>query len=336
LASDDANASVVRIPEEFKENVKDATVNLLGHQKRVGVIKFNPSASGIVATGSYDNTVKVWDVNTQVDVSTYTPFEDFVQGIEWSADGSRMVATAKDRYIRIFDPRQLETAISVLGFEGAKTTKAVFADNHNKVFATGFTKQNSRAIAFYDPRNMEHKIDEVELDQSAGVLLPFYDSDVSMLWITGKGDGNIRYYEVDDEEPFMHSLDEFRSNIPHKGVCFTPKSGVNYAANEVAFCLRLQKSLIEPIHFIVPRKGDQFQADLYPETFAGRAFCTGEEWISGTSGVPEKCDIREAAAAQSAHVEFVVRKNAAELEKELAEALDRIKQLEAEVAALRG
>lgn len=33
----------------------------------------------------------------------------------------------------------------------------------------------------------------------AGVILPFYDEESSLLYLAGKGDGNIRYYEVGDE-----------------------------------------------------------------------------------------------------------------------------------------
>ncbi|CAN0593918.1 unnamed protein product, partial [Laminaria digitata] len=29
-----------------------------------------------------------------------------------------------------------------------------------------------------------------------GVILPFYDDESSLLFLAGKGDGNIRYYEV--------------------------------------------------------------------------------------------------------------------------------------------
>lgn len=29
-----------------------------------------------------------------------------------------------------------------------------------------------------------------------GVILPFYDEESSLLYLAGKGDGNIRYYEV--------------------------------------------------------------------------------------------------------------------------------------------
>lgn len=43
---------------------------------------------------------------------------------------------------------------------------------------------------------LQDPVSEMDLDQSAGVLMPFYDQDTSVLFLGGKGDGNIRYYEL--------------------------------------------------------------------------------------------------------------------------------------------
>jgi coronin-1B/1C/6 len=332
MASDDGTASMCRIPEEFKENIRDPLVHLTGHQKRIGALTFNPAASNILATGSYDNTIKIWDVEAQAEVLELNCFGDYIQNIQWNTDGSQMVVTCKDKKIRIIDPRQADAVVTVDGFAGAKSQRGVFLDNHGKLVVTGFTKTACRAYRIYDPKNMS-SYEEEELDQAAGVLLPFYDPDTSVLYITGKGDGLIRYFEMEDG--VLHHLSDFRSNTPHKGVCFTPKTGVDYMSCEVAFCLRLQRSLVEPIHFIVPRKSELYQEDLYPPTYAGKPSVTAEEWLSGQNKAPEKIDIREAADAAGG-AEFVAKKSPAELEKELAEANARIAELEALVAKLQG
>jgi len=41
------------------------------------------------------------------------------------------------------------------------------------------------------------------------------------------------------------------------------------AGRQVARFIRLTQSAMEPVSLTVPRKGDQFQEDLYPDTFAG-------------------------------------------------------------------
>eukprot|EP00293_Proteomonas_sulcata_P000307 CAMPEP_0184324166 /NCGR_PEP_ID=MMETSP1049-20130417/133860_1 /TAXON_ID=77928 /ORGANISM="Proteomonas sulcata, Strain CCMP704" /LENGTH=193 /DNA_ID=CAMNT_0026645871 /DNA_START=502 /DNA_END=1084 /DNA_ORIENTATION=- len=43
---------------------------------------------------------------------------------------------------------------------------------------------------------------------------------------------------------------------------------------------------MEPVTFSVPRKGDQFQGDLYPDTFAGKAALKSKEWFDGNNAAP--------------------------------------------------
>ena len=66
-----------------------------------------------------------------------------------------------------------------------------------------------------------------EIDQAAGVIMPFYDPDTKILFLGGKGDGNIRYYELVDEAPFAHPLSEHRTSVAAKGLAFLPKRACN-------------------------------------------------------------------------------------------------------------
>lgn len=108
--------------------------------------------------------------------------------------------------------------------------------------------------------------------------------------MTGKGDGNIRYWECVDEKPYAFPLSEYRSTVACKGMCFLPKRGLDVMKVnadippscvdcltsstdqcETARALKLTGNTVEPLRFIVPRKSDAFQEDLYPPTFAGVA-----------------------------------------------------------------
>jgi hypothetical protein len=75
-----------------------------------------------------------------------------------------------------------------------------------------------------------------------------------VLFLAGKGDGNIRYYEVVDEAPYVHYLSEFKSNTPQRGMAMVPKRGVNVSENEIVKMLKLSTKCMEPISFQVPRK----------------------------------------------------------------------------------
>ena len=50
----------------------------------------------------------------------------------------------------------------------------------------------------------------VELDTSNGVMFPMYDPDANLIFLCGKGDSVIRYFEVTPEPPFVHYINTFQ------------------------------------------------------------------------------------------------------------------------------
>ena len=70
-----------------------------------------------------------------------------------------------------------------------------------------------------------------------------------------QGDGNIRYFELDNVAPYAYYLSEYKSATPQRGLGWLPKRGVNVAECEVARCYKLTpKGTVEIVSFIVPRK----------------------------------------------------------------------------------
>jgi coronin-1B/1C/6 len=332
-ASEDGYAKVSQIPAGgLTEQIKDPVATFTGHQKKVMWCNFNPVASNVLMTAAYDHSVKIWDVEAQTEiVSCDGPHTDLIQSVCWNRNGSQILSTCKDKYIRLWDPRAADAMVTVLGHEGGKSSRGVFADHQNKLFVTGFSKTSVRKLRCYDPRSMDKHLAEYEFDQSAGVLMPKYDEDLKILWVGGKGDGNIRYFEIDDEDEIIHHLSDFRSGDPQKGLGFAWKTAVDTSINEIQRVYRVMKDFIEPIKFIVPRTSDQFQADLYPDTIAGVAQLTCSEWVSGKNAEPTMGSVVDLIKAERVAVKIEVKKSVGELEKELADALARIEALEAEL-----
>ncbi|MEE6518133.1 hypothetical protein FKM82_028885, partial [Ascaphus truei] len=131
-----------------------------------------------------------------------------------------------------------------------------------------------------------------DLDGSSGLLFPFHDTDTNMLYMVGKGDGNIRYYEVSPLKPYLHYLNEYRSHLPQKGIGVMPKRGLDVSSCEVFRFYKLVtiKSFMEPISMIVPRRSESYQDDIYPMTTGTQPALTAHEWLSGINrgqrGIP--------------------------------------------------
>ncbi|VEL29224.1 unnamed protein product [Protopolystoma xenopodis] len=125
------------------------------------------------------------------------------------------------------------------------------------------------------------------MDTSNGVLFPFYDSDTNMIYLCGKGDSTIRYFEITDEEPYVHFINMLTSSDPQRGMGWMPKRGLDVNQNEIARFYKLHtKGLCEVIPFTVPRKSGLFQEDLYPDTAGDTPSLTAEEWATGKDANP--------------------------------------------------
>jgi hypothetical protein len=109
-------------------------------------------------------------------------------------------------------------------------------------------------MALWEARDLSKPLLKQTIDSASGLIMPFFDKDTSLLFLAGKGDGNIRYYEVVDEAPYIHYISEFKSNVPQRGLCLLPKRAVNVSECEVVRICKLSTKLNEPVSFQVPRK----------------------------------------------------------------------------------
>ena len=81
----------------------------------------------------------------------------------------------------------------------------------------------SAQIHVWDPRNLVKPIYEHELDTQSGVLMAFVDEDTGLVYVGGKGDGNIRVFDLWEHDPPLNMLTEFGSKTPQRGLCCLPK-----------------------------------------------------------------------------------------------------------------
>jgi len=72
------------------------------HKRAVMTLTFSPDEK-ILATGSWDCTVKLWDLQTGALVATLAGHTDYVQSIAFSPDGKRLASGSDDQTLRIWD-----------------------------------------------------------------------------------------------------------------------------------------------------------------------------------------------------------------------------------------
>jgi len=342
-SSEDGYTKLWKIPDEgVTENLETPVQTLSGHKRKVGTVNFNPIADNVIATTSNDYLIKIWDVETGQAKHDIAGHVDIIQSSCWNYNGSLYSTASKDKKIRLIDPRANSIIADVEAHQGVKGMRVCFLGSKNLLFSMGFSKTSERQFNIWDPKKMDAPIRNENIDTMAGILMPFYDNDCCVLYLAGKGDGNIRYYEVVDEAPYVHYLSEFKSASPQRGMGWHPKLAVDLNNCEIARMLKLTATAIEPISFTVPRKSDQFQDDLYPPTFAGTPSLSAEEWESGKNADPKMIQLSPgfvAPRAKETEFKAVVattkEKSVAELKDENDRLVKRVAYLEAEVAKLQ-
>src|SRR5690349_5654935 len=77
---------------------------LKGHTALVYSVAFSPDGK-VLATGSYDNTVKLWDFKARKELLTLKGHTAPVYSVAWSPDGKTLASASQDKTIRLWNPK---------------------------------------------------------------------------------------------------------------------------------------------------------------------------------------------------------------------------------------
>jgi len=287
--SEDTTLRLWNIPEPFTEDVTEPLAKLSGHSKKVNLVQFHPSAESIVASAGFEGTVRVWNIESQSSVFAIKGVAESLTSLEWSYNGSQILTASRDKTIRIGDPRASAWVQEFKGHEGPKPQKAAWLGNDGYIATVGFSKTYAREMYLWSVSNLSKPVQVIPVDQQAGVLYPFYDEDCKVLYLAGKGDGNMRYYELADGQ--LCYLNQHTSVVPQKGIGFVPKRYLNVSQNELMRCLKLTNHTLESVTFNSMRKTEGFQEDLYPPCISGEPSLKAEEWTSGRDADPKRMSL---------------------------------------------
>ncbi|KAL6476542.1 hypothetical protein MHYP_G00150410 [Metynnis hypsauchen] len=269
-----------------------------------------PTAHNVLMSAGCDNVVILWNVaRGEAAVRIDSLHTDLIYSACWNSDGSQILTSCKDKKLRVLDPRK-GTVIAEKDkpHEGSRPVRAVFV-SEGKILTTGFSRMSERQVALWDPKSFDEPLTLQELDTSSGVLLPFFDPDTGIVYLCGKGDSSIRYFEVTDEAPYVHYLSMYSSKESQKGMGYMPKRGLEVNKCEIARFYKLHERKCEPIVMTVPRKSDLFQEDLYPDTVGPEPSVEADDWFAGKEGKPILISLKDGFVATTKNKEFKVIKS---------------------------
>ena len=85
--------------------VSRCSASMPGHEKAVLAVQFAPDTSSRLASGSGDNTARIWDCDTNTPLHVLKGHTSWVLAVSWSPDGVLLATGSMDSTVRLWKPK---------------------------------------------------------------------------------------------------------------------------------------------------------------------------------------------------------------------------------------
>ena len=121
--SQDQTVKVWRVPRSgLQGNLTVPEVALPEQPRRVETVSWHPTAEALLASSS-GTGVSLWDLTVGQQAWSHAGHGDQVQAVAWQWQGGLLATQAKDRTLRVLDPRANTTAAQTKSHDGIKDSK---------------------------------------------------------------------------------------------------------------------------------------------------------------------------------------------------------------------
>ena len=114
----------------------DSFVNKRGVQE----IAFSPDRTEVLLGGSYDGTMKLWDIATKQRICSFKGHSDIVSSVSFSPDGKRALSGSRDQSIRLWDTATGECIRTFTGNTDPGLVVCLSPDGHTALSGDYSTK----------------------------------------------------------------------------------------------------------------------------------------------------------------------------------------------------
>lgn len=197
--------SMIQISWAQEPVYKLETVIQRGHRAAVRCVAYSPDGK-FIATGSRDNSIKLWEVATGREIRTFLGHLSSVNTLTFNASGTFLASGSTDNNIIIWEVATGKEKTRLEGHEN-RVTSLTFSSNGAKLASAGWDKK-----AYVWDLGTNDIIGEYKVYPARGSRVGsnvIFSKDDKLL-ITGNDDGKIIIYDVNSQTP----LDTLRNISP--------------------------------------------------------------------------------------------------------------------------
>lgn len=122
-------ALLVSAPIAAQEGQHLELVIQTGHAEKITSIAVS-SKYGVIASGSIDDTIKLWDIRTGQELKTLKGHRSWVNSVAFSPDGKLLISGSADKTIKLWDVQNGREIRTFLGHNDQVSSVSFSSDNH--------------------------------------------------------------------------------------------------------------------------------------------------------------------------------------------------------------
>ena len=236
---------------------------LAGHTSAIIAVAFSPDGTTI-ATGSSDNSIRLWDSNTGEHIKTLEGHTDALHSVAFSPDGKTLISGDQARSLLVWD---LDSGKVLKTLKHSWVVKTVDFSPDGKTFASGdWFGGPSLKLWNTDGNELVHEL------QAGKVNDITFSSDGKYLASGSLNDENVRVWDPDTGE-LLHT---FSTGMEHVlGVVFVDKGSTLVCGGSGGIQIwdvKLEKRLKK-----FPKQGDPDQVECLALNPDGRLLAAGKK-----------------------------------------------------------
>ena len=287
LAYDNRSVVLWKITERNKNATKELSI-YNKHKDKVNYVTFNPVVDNVLCSSDTNKEIHIWNLEKNDNYITFNNNE-ISSMISWNPNGDLVGVSPKNKFLKIYDPRNRNMVFNQKINEGYVSSKISWIDN-NLLATTGWEDKNgSTMLKIWDLRKSLNgeEIYSIKINETRrNISIPFINKDLKIIYAFESSKDRPKLYLFNYNENEIKKVKEYNLNEAFICSALINREILDKKNKEIdrfAICSNSEDNKniqnISYSSFYLPKQSEISDSILYPDK--DKKILSYEEWIEG-------------------------------------------------------